>query len=205
MSAGSSVVDLAASSRRGFNAALLAGGKSRRMGRDKAFIEVGGVPLWKKQIAILQELSPDEIFISGPPHEEWTDWQIVPDVQADAGPLGGIVACLRRCTHRHLLVLAVDLPRMNAGVLSSLLRECDVETGVVPCSEDRFEPLAAIYPQRCLPLAERCLRERHFTLQEFVARAVSARLLRARPVAAQEREFFLNANTPADIGAVTPL
>jgi molybdenum cofactor guanylyltransferase len=183
---------------RAFSAALLAGGKSRRMGRDKAFLEIDGVPLWKRQIAILQELSTDEIFISGPAREEWTQWQTVPDAQTGAGPLGGIVACLRRCAHSHLLMLAVDLPRMNAAFLSSLLRACDAETGVVPRLDDHFEPLAAVYPRCCLPMAERCLREGCFALREFVARTIAEGLLRERPVALSERDFFLNANTPAD-------
>lgn len=169
------------------------------MGRDKAFVELDGFPLWERQLAILQALSPAEIFISGPARVEWSQWQTVPDAQPGAGPLGGIVACLQRCATSHLLVLAVDLPRMDAALLGSLLRACDAETGVVPRLENYFEPLAAVYPRSCLPVAERCLREGCFALQGFVARAVRAGLLRERPVAAQARKLFLNANTPADL------
>src|SRR4051812_12491871 len=99
-----------------FSAALFAGGRSSRMGSDKALLEIDGIPLWQRQLHTLQELHPTEIFLAGPVRPHWIEsgLQIVGDVKADAGPLGGLVAVLRRCRATRLLVLAIDLPRMPA-------------------------------------------------------------------------------------------
>src|SRR5437763_696400 len=143
-----------------FSAVLLAGGKSSRMGRDKAFLEIDRVPLWLRQIETLRALSPDELFISGPPlAAEWRDFEIVADVQPNAGPLGGIAAALQRCRSDFLVVLAVDMPRMNAAFLRSMLDDCVAANdgrGIVPKSRGGYEPLAAVYPKSSLPVARGC-------------------------------------------------
>ena len=123
----------------------------------------------------------------------------VPDTQPDAGPLAGLVASLRHCHESHLVVLAVDLLRMTPEFLRSLLDHCTKETGAVAMSGDFYEPLAAVYPKKCLPIAEACLAANERRLQNFVAKLVATELVRERPVALEEAPLFSNANTPADL------
>jgi len=181
------------------SAVLLAGGNSSRMGRDKAFLEIEGEPLWHRQLAILQELSPEQLMISGPRREEWIAYEIVPDQVAAAGPLGGLAAALRKCVTPRLVVLAVDLPRMTTEFLRSLLQLCGDDKGVVPRASDRFEPLAAVYPAGCVALAEAALCEGDFSMQRFVRRAQEQDLLRTRILCDAETLLFANLNTPADL------
>ncbi len=106
-----------------YSAVLLAGGKSSRMGCNKAFLQIAGKPLWQRQLATLRRLSPEQLMISGPAREEWKDNEIVADEIANAGPLAGISAALRRCTTPRLVVLAVDLPKITATFYRDLLIE----------------------------------------------------------------------------------
>lgn len=183
-----------------FSALLLAGGKSRRMGRDKAFLEVNGEPMWRRQLMLLETLAPAELLIAGPSHANWAAarCEILQDAVPDSGPLGGIVAGLRRITTRSLLVLAIDLPLMTAEFLAQLLRSCAKDIGVVPKQADRFEPLAAVYPKAALPLAENALQVREYSVQRFAALCIERQLLRERMITPDEERLFLNANTPAD-------
>jgi molybdopterin-guanine dinucleotide biosynthesis protein A len=187
-----------------FSAALFAGGRSSRMRRDKAFLEIDGVPLWQRQLQTLRELDPSEIFFSGPMQREWTEsgLEIVADAKTDSGPLGGLVAVLRRCKNTRLLVLAVDLPNMTSEFLKQLLAMCSNNGGVVPKRNERFEPLAAIYPARCVALAESCLDAGEYSLQQFARRAASAGLITTKEIAEQEGALFFNLNTPADFAAI---
>ncbi len=171
------------------------------MGRDKAFLEIDGIPLWQRQLQTLQKLSPKEIFIAGPRRFEWveTGLEIATDAAPDRGPLGGIVAALRRNQASHLLVLAIDLPQMPADYLRVLLSFCRDEHGIVPRRENLFEPLAAIYPRICLSLAEEFLNAPHYSLQEFASEAVSRGWLTAKNVEPAEERFFANMNTPTDL------
>ena len=187
-----------------FSAALFAGGRSSRMGRDKAFLEIDGVALWQRQLQTLRDLAPSEIFLAGPTQPEWieTGLEIVADVGIDVGPLGGLVAVLRRCKNTRLLVLAVDLPNMTSEFLKQLLTTCPDNGGVIPKRSERFEPLAAVYPVRCLPLAESCLDSGEYSLQQLVRRATGAGLMTTRKIANAELSLFFNLNTLADLAAM---
>jgi molybdopterin-guanine dinucleotide biosynthesis protein A len=188
-----------------FSAALLAGGRSSRMGRDKAFLEIDGIPLWQRQLRILQELHPAKLFVAGPPRPEWIDagLDIVPDAAADAGPLAGLVAVLRCCTTASLLVLAIDLPNMTSDFLKQLVKSGPGGAGVIPKIGDRFEPLAAVYPASCLPLAETLLATPSIpearSLQKLIRHAVEQGLMMERQISRNEERFFFNLNTPKDL------
>lgn len=172
------------------------------MQRDKAFLEVEGIPLWRRQLRLLEELEPSEIFISGPAREEWRDQgcTIIPDTRVDAGPLAGLAATLSHCTTPLLLALAVDLPRMTTFFLRELLTDCTGdETGTVPRLGDCFEPLAATYPRRALALARRDLDANRHALQDFVADCVAAGFVRPKRIAPGEAALFFNLNTPEDL------
>lgn len=178
------------------SAVLLAGGKSTRMGCDKALLEFEGEPLWRRQEATLRRLQPKEVLISGPPRPGCLT---IADECENAGPLGGIATALRRCAAPLLIVLAVDLPRMTSDFLRSLLAISRSGKGVVPRGPEFFEPLAAIYPKACSSLAESALRHGDFSLQNFVRAGISAGHLLPRALAPEELPLFANLNTPADL------
>jgi molybdopterin-guanine dinucleotide biosynthesis protein A len=187
-----------------FSAALLAGGRSSRMGRDKAFLEIDGVPLWKRQLQTLRDLDPSEIFLAAPTQPEWIEngLEILGDAAHDAGPLGGLVAVLRRCKNAQLVVLAVDLPNMTSKFLKNLLATCSHDGGVIAERNERFEPLAAVYPARCLALAESSLKSGEYSLQQLARRATKAGLMITREIMEAEAPLFFNLNTPADLAAI---
>ena len=118
---------------------------------------------------------------------------------ADAGPLAGVAAALRKCVTPRLIVLAIDLPEMTTDFLRSLLQLCGDRKGVVPHRPDRFEPLAAVYPAGCAALAEAALRAGNFSMQRFVRRAWEQDLLLERAISDAETVLFANLNTPADL------
>ena len=169
------------------------------MGRDKTFLEIEGEPLWQRQLATLRRLAPEQLMISGPCREEWSEYEIVADELADAGPLAGVAAALRKCATARLVVLAIDLPEMTTDFLRSLLQLCGEGKGVVPHRPDRFEPLAAVYSAGCAALAEAALRAGDFSMQRFVRRAWEQDLLLERAISEGETVLFANLNTPADL------
>ena len=169
------------------------------MGCNKAFLEIEGEPLWRRQLATLGQLSPEQLMVSGPRREEWSEYEIVEDGLTDVGPLAGVAAALRKCASPRLVVLAVDLPKMTADFLRSLLQLCEDRKGVVPRACDRFEPLAAVYPVDCAALADAALRDGDFSMQRFVRRAQEQDLLRERIISEAETVLFANLNTPADL------
>ena len=117
-----------------FSAVILAGGKSSRMGRDKAWLEVGGQTLLARQIGVMRELGAAEIFISGRADADYSAFgcRVLPDKLPDAGPLAGIERALDAAQAPLLLVLAVDLPEMSAELLRRLAADCSENLGSIP-------------------------------------------------------------------------
>ena len=87
------------------SAVLLAGGKSRRMGQDKAKLIFRGQPLWQIQLDLLRKLEPEEIFVSARTDPAWRPLgvQFVSDEAPSRGPLSGLSATLARIRTDHLL------------------------------------------------------------------------------------------------------
>lgn len=188
-----------------FSAVLLTGGKSTRMGRNKALIEIKGVPLWQRQLQILEELAPTEIFLAGPSHSEWEGavWIVVPDAQENAGPLGGLIGALRCCRTSLLLTLAVDLPQITSAYLRRLLDLCERDKGVVPMGDrNRFEPLVAVYPRAARALAEELLAGGRYSLQNFAKLCTAHGLTNGHSIAPADASLFFNMNAPEDLAAV---
>jgi molybdenum cofactor guanylyltransferase len=185
-----------------FSAALLAGGLSTRMGRDKAGVLVEGVPLWEHQCAKLRALEPAEFFISGRiagPYAR-AGVEIVPDAKPGLGPLAGLAAILRRATSPLVLVLAVDLPVVSVGFLEMLIAQARATSlGLVPRSERWFEPLAAVYPRAALPLVAQLLGEEDRSLQRLARGLIEAGLVNALPLDTDQIAQFRNVNTPLDL------
>jgi molybdopterin-guanine dinucleotide biosynthesis protein A len=184
-----------------FSAALILGGKSSRMGTDKAWLEVDNrrTPLWQRQFELLQELRPAEIFFSGEPRGPYPkslDW--VPDAVPSIGPLGGLVSCLRQCKTEWLLILAVDLPRMTAELAQQMVDARQPGKGIVPVVGSRFEPLIAVYSRLALDLAERHAASGQYRMQDLAGELVSTGLSLTYPVRSEDEPLFVNWNTPAD-------
>jgi molybdopterin-guanine dinucleotide biosynthesis protein A len=187
-----------------FSAALLSGGRSVRMGRDKAHIAVTwkgeAVPLRVRQLRLLQSLEPEELFCSGPPPaDDQCEAKIVTDEWPDAGPLSGIASCLKLTTTGRLLCLAVDVARMDASILLKLLEKCSTDRGIVPRIGERYEPLVAVYPKASLPFAVDQMKRRNLRLQDFVRRLRSEHLIGEYLVSDEETALFANWNTPEDV------
>jgi molybdopterin-guanine dinucleotide biosynthesis protein A len=183
------------------SAVLLAGGQSRRMGRDKATILFRGKPLWQIQLELLRQLDPAEIFISARTDPAWRppDVEFVPDERPSRGPLSGLTATLSRIRNDHLLALAVDMPLMNEEHLRFLCNQIQPGCGVLPMIGDLAEPLAAIYPIEAHADLVTALSGNDFSLQTLTLHLVKTGKSRGLRVSDEEQQCYWNLNEPADM------
>ncbi len=185
-----------------FSAALIAGGRSRRMGQDKAFLDWHGRPLWEHQLEKLRGLVPARLLLScrsDQPFPLQPDVLPVRDEWSDCGPLGGVASCLRVCDVPLLAVLGIDLPLLPSTFLGYLLTECTAQCGAVISLEGNyFEPLAAVYPRTILELAENQIAGGRWAMQEFIRRGMEQGMMRRVNVAV-EAPWFTNVNAPGDL------
>jgi molybdopterin-guanine dinucleotide biosynthesis protein A len=187
-----------------FTAALLAGGKSLRMGQDKGSLRVEwkGIStfLWERQMAVLRSVEPDELIISGPRKEGYPESvSVMPDRWPGMGPLGGIATCLERLGTDLLLVLAVDVALIQSEFLRTLLARSRTGCGVVPVRRNRFEPLVAVYPSTAVGIAIAQLEKGELAVQRFADRLIKDGMITGYNVDTAEEIQLTNWNRPDDI------
>lgn len=185
-----------------FSAVLLAGGRSTRMGRDKALLPLAdGRSLLAHQLALLRAAGAAEVLVSARTEQNLPldGARLVPDLQPDSGPLAGLAAALAAAAHDRVLVLAIDLPQMPPEFLTRLVGKSTPACGVVPTRDGRPEPLAAVYPRAAASVAAELLAAGELRAAEFARRLAALGLVRWREVAPSEALFFTNWNTPADL------
>lgn len=183
--------------------AVLAGGQSRRMGRDKATLAHEGRPLWARQAGILREAGAEPVAIvrapGQPPLGLPDDLLLWHDTVTGVGPLAGLHAALSQGRTSLLALLAVDMPRVDAWWFQWLGSFSGSTIGAVACRPDgTYEPLAAIYPRLALKEAAARLTGPDRSLQSLVAALVERHLLRSVPLPENETWRVSNWNSPAD-------
>jgi molybdopterin-guanine dinucleotide biosynthesis protein A len=182
------------------SAVLLAGGESRRMGRDKATLLFRGRPLWEIQLDLLRALRPEEIFVSARTDPPWrpSGVQFVCDEPPSRGPLSGLSATLARISTDHLLAFAIDMPLMTENYLRLICNLVEPGRGVLPMIGNRAEPLVAIYPKGIVTDFITALSGSDFSLQSLTKKLVDAGKLSLVKVLEEEANFFRNFNNLSD-------
>lgn len=178
--------------------AVLAGGKSRRMGKDKALLDFDGRPLISRVIAALGPLSND-LFIAGGSASSFTHLGL-PHV-ADQYPLTasivGVYSALAAARHNCCLVVSCDMPFAPAALAVSMARMAPGYDAVVPVAGERQEPLFAIYSKGCLEVLRDQIERGHMAIKDALARLHT---LQFDPKDQVDPEVaFMNVNTQADL------
>lgn len=177
----------------------LAGGASRRMGRDKALLPWADGDLLGHTLARLRAVASEVRIVSGPELRH-ADRGVPVDTDAGTGALAGVLAGLAAVRGREVLVLAVDLPLVPSALLARLLDEARDADVVVPVSPHGTEPLCARYGPACLEPIRRRVAEGDLKMSAFWPEVRAHRLEPAEIADLGDPELlFLNVNTPADL------
>ena len=178
---------------------IMAGGRSRRMGRDKAMVELGGRTLLERALdtwqgfgaAVQLSVGPGERGVLAP-----EGVRPVPDVYPERGPLGGLHAGLLTCDTELLLLTAVDSPFVTKELAEALAKAAEAIPGdaYVYSVNGRPQPLFGLYRKSCLPAAEALLSAGENRMGRLLERVNTVYL----PGEGKER-YFVNLNTPEEL------
>ena len=183
------------------SAAILAGGKSRRMGQPKALLEIDGIPVIDRVAQVLRQITSELLIIvsldASPVELNISGAKIITDQAPNRGPLMAIFTALQATSASHCLVLACDLPLITVPILAEMIRVVDTYDAVVPLTGNGYEPLCSVYTQSCLPVIKSRIERNQLSVHQL--------LTDLRIYAFSEWQevdptgsAFLNMNTPAD-------
>ncbi len=150
------------------SAVILAGGKSRRMGRNKALLDFGGETLIERLYGILKSAF-EEVLISAndPETYEFLGARVVQDVFGAGGSLAGIHAALLHSRGKSCFFVACDMPFVNLDLVRYLNQFADDYEVVIPMSRNGLEPLHSFYSRRCVPHIEQQLGRGNLKIIDF--------------------------------------
>ncbi|MBZ5551494.1 MAG: molybdenum cofactor guanylyltransferase [Acidobacteriia bacterium] len=185
---------------------LLAGGRSSRMGEDKALIEVSGQTLMARSVGLLKSVCESCTLIG--PKERYAslglDVEIIEDAVEPCGPLGGILTGLRHSKHEYALFLACDLPFMTERFLRYLVGAAMVEKPDIAVPVDgsgEYQPLCTVYSRACLPAVESSIAAKRYKVSSFYDSLGKLRVIGTGEIRHFSPDFkiFTNVNTPEEL------
>lgn len=186
--------------KQGWTGVVLAGGKSMRMGRDKAMIEVGGRTLLDRALDMIDPHCAELLVIGEPEKYGAVGPFVIADEWPGKGPLGGLTTAMRYASNDKLLVIACDLPGLSDRLFGLLKAQLGHSTdAVVPRHEGLIEPLAAAYHRNAKPAFRRCVEMDVLKMSEALSQV---RTTYVEVIPGQDgwpADLFRNINAPSDL------
>jgi len=131
---------------------ILAGGKSRRFGSNKAFADIDGRPLIDRVISVLRPIFDELLIITNTPDEyAFLELPMHEDLIKGLGPIGGIYTGLEKIRNPRGFFVACDMPFLNEKLIQHLAGLSEGFEAVVPKIDWKMEPLHAVYSKGCIP------------------------------------------------------
>lgn len=183
------------------SAVILAGGRSKRLGVNKAFVQIGGQALIERVISRLRELSDDLIIVANEPGLfQGLGARVTGDVFPGKASLGGIYSGLLVARHDYALVVGCDMPFLSRGLLRYMILVAPGYDAIVPFYDNYLEPLHTIYHKTSLEVMREMLEADRLRISELFGRQ-HIRQVTVEEIASfdPQRLSFFNINTPQDL------
>lgn len=185
-----------------FSIAVLAGGKSSRMGTDKGLVPFMGKPLFQYILDQLTGLSDDIFLITNRPEDyAASPYPLFTDTIPEIGALGGIYSALDHSRHELCVILACDMPFISRALIDRLILEIEgFDVAIPDLGEDNLEPFRAVYRLTCIGPVEAGIRAGKRRAVSFLPEVSVKRIPRSVLLDLDPKlRTFLNINTPGDL------
>lgn len=181
---------------------ILAGGQSKRMGTNKAFVRLNRKLLIDYVLDVLKEVTPRIILSVGSEIIHYENLPAVQDIFPGSGPLGGIYSALQYSETEMNLVISCDMPFVSAELLSFLIEETTEHHADVSLPVDEhgyWQPLCAVYRKSILPYLENAILKKELKLKMIIEKVNYKVISIDKMHKFYNPNAFLNMNTPEDV------
>ena len=181
--------------------AVQAGGRSSRMGSDKALLRLDGIPLIERLLQRVSGLGEEILITTNRPQDyQYLGLRMASDPEPGAGALHGLRTALEAARGQTVLVLACDMPFVSRPLLEHMLQLAEAADLVVPRRGGEYEPLHAVYSKGCLPALEAALQQGEHRMISFFP-SLNLHTVEQEEIDRLDPEglSFFNVNTPEDL------
>lgn len=180
---------------------ILAGGKSKRFGKNKAFLKVGNKTLINLIVDKMRKLSDELIIVTNTPEKfYYLNVKLTKDIIKNKGPLGGIYTGLYIAKNKSILVIACDMPFLNMSFIKHIISYSQEYDVVIPKIDKFLEPIHATYSKKCLKPIKRLLDANNLKIIDFFS-DVNVKFVKNKEIKRYDPKFlsFFNINTLSDL------
>jgi molybdopterin-guanine dinucleotide biosynthesis protein A len=183
---------------------ILSGGKSVRMGENKAFIEIDGVPIIYRIYNLFKELFQEIIIVTNQ-KELFLNFnsKIYNDLLPNKGALGGLYTGLFFSNFQYSFCVACDMPFINKSLVQYLLKNIEEYEVIVPHTKDGLQPLHAIYSKNCLDPIKKTIEKGKYKIIDIYS-LVKVKIVKEEDFGFLDpmRKSFINVNTPEELYSI---
>jgi molybdenum cofactor guanylyltransferase len=180
---------------------ILSGGKNVRMGENKAFIEIEGVPIIHTIYTLFKDLFQEVIIVANQ-KELFSNFnsKIYSDLLPNKGVLGGLYTGLFYSTFNYSFCVACDMPYIKKSLVQYLIQRIKDEDVIVPRTKDGLQPLHAIYSKNCLDPIKKIFKQGKYKIIDFY-NMVNVKIVEENDFVSLDpfMESFINVNTPEEL------
>jgi molybdopterin-guanine dinucleotide biosynthesis protein A len=183
---------------------ILSGGKSVRMGENKAFIEIDGVPIIHRIYTLFKELFQETIIVTNQKELFLNfDSRIYTDLLPNKGALGGLYTGVFFSNFPYSFCVACDMPFINKSLVQYLIKNTEGYDVIVPQTKDGLQPLHAIYSKNCLDSIQKTIEGGKYKILDFYP-LVKVKIIKEEDFGFLDplRESFINVNTPEELRSI---
>lgn len=173
---------------------LLAGGKSSRMGTDKALLNFGPITFIEQLTSLLKQICSEVIIVGEDRNIENLNTTYVPDLEPEKGPLMGLMSGLSASKTEINLVLSIDSPLLNLTDLEMIINKHHSRYDVTLFKAEKIHPFPGVYDKKLISNAASAIENNELRLTEFI-RNNKPQIIPAHKDTCQRLE---NINTPKD-------
>ncbi len=186
-------------------AVILAGGKSRRLGQDKAWLKIGGQAIIRRTLACLSPLF-EEVIIVGPAYAgEFQELgvKIIPDELPETGPLGGLYSGLKASSCEWVFCCACDMPFLNSKLIAALKSQANHYNAIICKWAGKTHPLHSFYTKSCLPVIQNNLENNQLKMMDILP-LLTVKYVDEKFIAQYDADgsSLFNLNTPKNLKQV---
>ena len=180
---------------------ILSGGKSIRMGQNKPFIEIEGVPIISRTHSLFEKIFEEVIIVTNQKDlYRMFNAKIYEDLLANGGVAGGLYTGLFFSSFRYSFCVASDMPFLKENVIEYLIKNTEDYDVVVPRTKDGLHPLHAIYSKNCLEPIRKIIEDKSYRIIDFYNK-MRIKIIDEDEIISLDpkKESFININTPEEL------
>lgn len=179
---------------------ILAGGKSSRMGRDKALLEFHGKPLIQHGIETMKDVFDRVILIAHDQNRyKFLELEVFEDIYKACGPLGGIHSAFFHTLSDKLFIIGCDTPNVSSQLIRHISEFRSSAIAKVPFAEGRLHPLMGMYQRKCLPILLSHLESKRLKMAGFLDAIEAEHIPISESLLFYTPDLFRNINSDADL------